>query len=49
MESVEVSGEWCVEDVRAVFARRYLHQNRALELFLHDRSEWVYLRVCEGV
>ncbi len=40
MECLELSGEWLINDVRAAFSRRYLHQSKALELFFHNRSKW---------
>ena len=33
-------------DVRAVFSRRYLHQNKALEIFFSNRCECIYSQVC---
>ena len=34
-----INGKWSLQDVRAVFSRRYLHQNKALEIFFADRCK----------
>jgi PH domain associated with Beige/BEACH len=34
-------GKWYFSEVRAIFARRYLLQNTALEIFLASRSEYL--------
>ena len=34
-----VNGKWLLQDVRAAFSRRYLHQNKALEIFFADRCK----------
>ena len=33
-----LNDQWSLQDVAAVFSRRYLHQNRAVEIFFSDRS-----------
>jgi len=34
-------GKWNFTEVRAVFARRYLLQNTAIEIFLANRSKYI--------
>ena len=34
-----INGKWLLQDVMAVFSRRYLHQNKALEIFFADRCK----------
>ena len=36
-----VSERWALGDVKAVFSRRYLHQNKALEIFFANRCKHV--------
>ena len=33
-------GKWNFSEVRAIFSRRYLLQNVAIEIFMANRSEW---------
>jgi hypothetical protein len=36
-------GKWYFSEVRAIFSRRYLLQNVAIEIFLASRSEYSFL------
>lgn len=38
-------GKWYFSEVRAIFSRRYLLQNNAIEIFLASRSEYIVSRV----
>lgn len=40
-------GKWYFSEVRAIFARRYLLQNTALEIFLASRSKYhdIYCKI----
>lgn len=33
-------GKWMFSEIRAVFSRRYLLQNTAMEVFMANRSKW---------
>ena len=37
-----VSERWALSDVKAVFSRRYLHQNKALEIFFANRCKHTF-------
>ena len=36
-------GRWHFNDIRAVFSRRYLLQNSAVEIFLANRSKYIFI------
>ena len=40
-----VSERWVLGDVKAVFSRRYLHQNKALEIFFANRCKHTCMAV----
>ena len=37
LDYTPVNEKWALSDVKAVFSRRYLHQNKALEIFFSNR------------